>query len=407
MATSQNTVVPPLPSTTSQPSGSPNRSLSPARTAPTTLLDRRLAVRRAHHGACRRRRAASSCSGRTLEGPHPNRPSAGSSSRGDAQRGGGAQRVTVTACQAVCTAPKGLPCVTWFRTSGVRTPVRHRRVGHAGRRRQGQGAAGPGRGRHRVRRRRARLPDARAHRRGRRRRLPRSEEPPLHAGRRAARAEGGDRPKTKRDSGFDCTASQVLVTNGGKHAVYTAFAALCDPGRRGDLPGAVLDDLPGGDHARRRRAEGHRDDRGDRLPGHRRPARGGLHRAHQGAAVRQPRQPVRRGVPAGAGGRDRPVGRRARRVGDHRRDLRAPHVRPARVHVDAGARARHRRPVHRRQRRRQDVRHDRLARRLDDRPARRHQGGDELPEPRHVERLQRRPARRARRGRAATSRRWR
>jgi aspartate aminotransferase len=36
--------------------------------------------------------------------------------------------------------------------------------------------------------------------------------------------------KTKRDSGFNCTAGQVLVTNGGKHAVYTAFAALCDPG---------------------------------------------------------------------------------------------------------------------------------------------------------------------------------
>ena len=36
--------------------------------------------------------------------------------------------------------------------------------------------------------------------------------------------------KTKRDSGFDCSASQVLVTNGGKHAVFTAFAALCDPG---------------------------------------------------------------------------------------------------------------------------------------------------------------------------------
>ncbi len=36
--------------------------------------------------------------------------------------------------------------------------------------------------------------------------------------------------KTLRDSGFECTASQVLVTNGGKHAVYTAFAALCDPG---------------------------------------------------------------------------------------------------------------------------------------------------------------------------------
>jgi aspartate/methionine/tyrosine aminotransferase len=36
--------------------------------------------------------------------------------------------------------------------------------------------------------------------------------------------------KTKRDSGFECKASQVLVTNGGKHAVFTAFAALCDPG---------------------------------------------------------------------------------------------------------------------------------------------------------------------------------
>jgi aspartate/methionine/tyrosine aminotransferase len=36
--------------------------------------------------------------------------------------------------------------------------------------------------------------------------------------------------KTRRDSGFECAPSQVLVTNGGKHAVYTAFAALCDPG---------------------------------------------------------------------------------------------------------------------------------------------------------------------------------
>ena len=34
----------------------------------------------------------------------------------------------------------------------------------------------------------------------------------------------------KSHSGFQCQASQVLVTNGGKHAVFTAFAALCDPG---------------------------------------------------------------------------------------------------------------------------------------------------------------------------------
>ena len=36
--------------------------------------------------------------------------------------------------------------------------------------------------------------------------------------------------KTMRDSGFSCEPANVLVTNGGKHAVYTAFAALCDPG---------------------------------------------------------------------------------------------------------------------------------------------------------------------------------
>jgi aspartate aminotransferase len=36
--------------------------------------------------------------------------------------------------------------------------------------------------------------------------------------------------KTLRDSGWECQGSQVLVTNGGKHAVYTAFAVLCDPG---------------------------------------------------------------------------------------------------------------------------------------------------------------------------------
>ncbi len=36
--------------------------------------------------------------------------------------------------------------------------------------------------------------------------------------------------KTKRDSGFEVTASQVLVTNGGKQAVANAFSVLCDPG---------------------------------------------------------------------------------------------------------------------------------------------------------------------------------
>jgi aspartate/methionine/tyrosine aminotransferase len=36
--------------------------------------------------------------------------------------------------------------------------------------------------------------------------------------------------KTRRDSGLEVTASQVLVTNGAKHAIANAFAVLCDPG---------------------------------------------------------------------------------------------------------------------------------------------------------------------------------
>ncbi|WFR83387.1 pyridoxal phosphate-dependent aminotransferase [Arthrobacter sp. Y-9] len=36
--------------------------------------------------------------------------------------------------------------------------------------------------------------------------------------------------KTLRDSGYQVDASQVLVTNGGKQAVYNAFATLLDPG---------------------------------------------------------------------------------------------------------------------------------------------------------------------------------
>jgi aspartate aminotransferase len=42
--------------------------------------------------------------------------------------------------------------------------------------------------------------------------------------------------KTKRDSGLEVTAGQVLITNGGKQAVYQAFATLVDPGDEVILP---------------------------------------------------------------------------------------------------------------------------------------------------------------------------
>ncbi|MFE5564497.1 pyridoxal phosphate-dependent aminotransferase [Amycolatopsis japonica] len=42
--------------------------------------------------------------------------------------------------------------------------------------------------------------------------------------------------KTVRDSGFEVDPSRVLVTNGGKQAVYSAFATLLDPGDEVLLP---------------------------------------------------------------------------------------------------------------------------------------------------------------------------
>ncbi len=42
--------------------------------------------------------------------------------------------------------------------------------------------------------------------------------------------------KTKRDSGYDVTPGQVLVTNGGKQAVYEAFASILDLGDEVLLP---------------------------------------------------------------------------------------------------------------------------------------------------------------------------
>jgi len=36
--------------------------------------------------------------------------------------------------------------------------------------------------------------------------------------------------KTKRDSGYQVAANQVIVTNGGKHAVFNSIAGLVDPG---------------------------------------------------------------------------------------------------------------------------------------------------------------------------------
>ena len=170
---------------------------------------------------------------------------------------------------------------------------RDRRVRDAQGRCQGQGPQGRGPPGDRLRRRRARLPDPRLRRRGGRRGLPRPEEPPLHPRRRPARAQAGDRRQ-------DAARQRVrrVAGAGRRHQRRQAghLRGVRDdarPGRRGDRAGAVLDDLPRGDPARRRRRRPGARRRDPGLQGHRRPARGGPHRAHQGAAVRLAVQPDR------------------------------------------------------------------------------------------------------------------
>jgi aspartate/methionine/tyrosine aminotransferase len=50
--------------------------------------------------------------------------------------------------------------------------------------------------------------------------------------------------KTKRDSGVDIAAANVVVTNGGKHAVYNTFQVLCDEGDEVLLPAPYWTSYP-------------------------------------------------------------------------------------------------------------------------------------------------------------------
>ncbi len=201
--------------------------------------------------------------------------------------------------------------------------------------------------------------------------------------------------KTARDSGLQVEPAQVLVTNGGKQAIYAAFAAMLDPGDEVIVPAPYWTTYPeaialaGGSTV---------EVLADETQEYKvtvDAARGGAHRAHQGAALRLAVQPDRRRLHRRRDPGDRPVGRGQRPVGAHRRDLRAPGLRRSRHGLDAGAVPLPRRQLRRRQRRREDLRDDRLAGRLDDRPGRPGQGRHQPAVARDVQRRQRRPARRA------------
>ena len=74
------------------------------------------------------------------------------------------------------------------------------------------------------------FPTPRPHRRGRCRGVPRPCQPPLHPDSGPSRLREQIAVKTARDSGYEVSASQVLVTNGAKQSVFQTFATLCDPG---------------------------------------------------------------------------------------------------------------------------------------------------------------------------------
>ncbi len=140
-------------------------------------------------------------------------------------------------------------------------------------------------------------------------------------------AEGRDRREALRDSGYEVDAVAILVTNGGKQAIYGAFAAILDPGDEVIVP-AVLDDVPRVDPPRGRRAGGRRGRRGRPLPRLRssgwRAAR--TERIERSLLFVSPPNPTRRRASGGRRRGDRPLGRGARSVGHDGRDLRAPLV---------------------------------------------------------------------------------
>ena len=136
-----------------------------------------------------------------------------------------------------------------------------------------------GRAGHRLRRRRARLRHPRPHRRGRRRRLPRPQEPPLHAGRAACPSCGGHRRQDPPRLGL-----RGRRRPGGRHQrrqarrLLRVHRPLVDPGDEVLLPAPYWTTYPEPIALAGGRAGGAADRRGHRLPGHRRPARGGPHR---------------------------------------------------------------------------------------------------------------------------------
>ena len=204
--------------------------------------------------------------------------------------------------------------------------------------------------------------------------------------------------KTARDSGYQVNASQVLITNGGKHAVYQTFATLLDPGDEvllptpywttypeaiglaGGVPVPVMTDERSGYRASAADLEAACTSRTKLLVF--------VSPSNPTGAVYPPEQVAEIGRWAA----ERGLWVVTDEIYEH---LVYGQARFSSIPVMAPEAA-DRCVV--RQRGGQDLRHDRLAGRLDDRPGRCHQGRYEPAVARHLQRLQRRPGGRAGRG---------
>ncbi len=216
----------------------------------------------------------------------------------------------------------------------------------------------------------------------------RSEDAPLYTGRRPTGAQGGgggqDPPRLRLQRPRQPGTHHQRRQAGRLHGVRDPPR----PWRRGAAARSVLDDLPGVDPACRRHGGGRRDHSRPGLPGHGGAAGGGSHPPYEGSGVLLAVQPDRRCTHTRGSPGDRALGRRCRAVGDRRRDLRASGVRRRPVRLPAGRGPRDRRPLHRRQRRRQDLCDDRVAGRLAHRAGGCRQGSYQPAVPCRVQRLQ-------------------
>ena len=185
---------------------------------------------------------------------------------------------------------------------GVRATTLDRRF-------QGEGNEGRRNRRHRVRRGRTELPNPRTNRRGRGRGRagPENYRYTPTAGLPELRQAIAD--KTLRDSGYEIDPSQVIVTNGGKQAVYESFQILLNEGDEVITPHPVLDQLSGSREARRRRARDRVRRCRPQLRAQHRSHRSGPHRTHEGHHREHAEQPDGRGVEAGNRQGHRAVGR--------------------------------------------------------------------------------------------------